>query len=748
MDSSTTSDEGPLAFGTSCPRVSTPNDPAEFLSSGKALKRQGRLDEAAALLQEGLARFPDEEWIAAEYAWTVNDLGDHQGALASWRNVRARFPKNLPAYVGIAFALRRLGRFAEADDTYRSALERFPPNETLYTEYAWSAEEQRDIQESIRRWDKVRAQFPQVHVGYVRSGILLRDALRFLEADAILKRALERFPESSEAAVSYAWTAQRQNDWPIALKRWELVILNFPQLAEGRCGAAEALMALGRYAEANNVLIPAVRMFPDNRQVATIDARLSSRRGNAEEALIKWESIRGRFPSDAETACNYALALKDVGRAAESEAALAECARQFPDDPQCAIELARLKEEKRHWPSAIEQWRRVLDQFPGLPTAYAGLGNCLIASGSICEAQQVFDFGRARFPEDFALAVAEAQAYEQRQCWPQAIERWLSLVQRRPLNPVSHLGLARTLRESGQTARSAQVLRDALAQHPQSLELEIQLALTLGLTEGWEQAIEVWEGLRRRYPHNHILASRAFKMAEAARLQQADFFAPPPEDSVDPVATAGDAEGLSALFNRFESLGDDCEFGLVQRIFQADAASLLRWSRTLPDELLRAIKCRFDGVGDPEHTIVRIVGNEYMTEDRRFSMISHSFTPPSMLPLDEFTVEQCQRLQWLLRRFLDNLTHARKIFVYKTETTTDEEILALYRALQGFSPDVTLLFVRKEDDSHVAGSVERVTGNLFVGRTDKFSTVDISLSHWVHLCRSVAGQLDGEQLTG
>lgn len=723
-------------------RFLAPDDPNGFLEGAKLLRRFGQLREAAALLQQGRDRFPNHEWIAVEHAWGVQELGDQDAALVCWRGVCERFPNNLSGYVGVGFTLRRLGNFDAADDIYRSALERFPPNEALYTEFAWSAEEQRGISESIRRWDKVRAHFPDVQVSYVRAGILLRDSARYLEADAVLKRATERFPDNVEAAISYAWVAHRQRDWPEALKRWELLILKFPDLAEGRCGATEALMDLGRYAEAANVLSPAARMFPDNLQVAVLGARLAALRGDTQEALAKWKDIHDRFPANADAWRGYAAALRDAGRVEEAESTMLECSRRFPDDPRIAADLAQLPERNQNWPLAIERWRQVLGRFSHLPGAYAGLGNSLLQAGRVKEAQATFQSARDRFAGNIDLAVAEAEGFEQLKDWQEALRLWASLAEQHPMSPAGFLGLGRVLRESGQAARSVEVLTDALRRFPQNLELEIQLALALGSTGEWQLAVARWEQLRQRFPRAHLLSTRAYKMMEAARLEQPELFAVPPGDSIDPVDAAGDSKGLAALLKRFESLGDDCEFGLVQRIFQADALGLLRWARTLPADFLKALEAKFDGVGNPEHTIIRIQGYEYMTEDRRFSMVSHTFTPPSMTPLEEFSVEQCRRMQWLRRKLLDDLSNARKIFVYKTESVSDDEVLAIYSALLRYSRNVCLLFVRLQNGGHPAGTLQRVTGNLFVGYMDKFSTVDISVSIWVRLCLDVAAQLD------
>lgn len=718
-----------------------PKSPAGFLSGGGVLKRLGQLSEAAAVLQQGLEGFPHDAWIAVEHAWAVHELGELSNARELWRAIRDLFPDNLYGYLGGALTSRRAEGFDEADDIYRAALSRFPESVALFTDFAWSAEERKDIPEAIRRWQMVRARFPDAALGYVRPGILLRDSGRFDEADVILKEAVQRFPDHAEAATSYAWSAQHQRNWPEALKRWELVVTNFQQLPEGRRGAAQVLMELGRYVEAANVLAPALRVFPDDEHVAVLNGWLATHRRDVAEAEKIWRDVHERFPTNIEACRGYALALREVGLADQAEAMILETSLRFPKNSLLACDFAQIPELKQDWPLAITRWQRTLFRFPDLADAYIGLGNSLLGAGDVTKAKAVLGAGLKRLPEDTGIAAAEAKAAERLRDWSTALHLWQTLQERIPGNPIGYIGLGRCLRDCGQLERSVDVFNDALRRFPDNLELEIQLALTLGTTGEGQKAVAIWEALRQRYPHGHLMATRAYQMMEEARRDQPALFEMPQPVTSDVAETTGDTNTLAALLKRFENLGDDCEFGLVQRIFHADALGLLRWGRTLPDNLVNALDARFAGVGDPENTIITINGNEYMTEDRRYSMLSHTFTPPSTVPIEEFSVEQCRRIRWLRQRLIDDLTSARKIFVYKTEVITDAELLAIYAALQHYSTDLTLLFVRLQESGHPAGTVGRVTGNLFVGYIDKFSTIDISLSIWVRLCQAVSSEL-------
>src|SRR5437016_5768301 len=50
------------------------------------------------------------------------------------------------------------------------------------------------------------------------------------------------------------------------------------------------------------------------------------------------------------------------------------------------------------------------------------------------------------------------------------------------------------------------------------------------------------------------------------------------------------------IIAEFESLGDNCEFGFVQRHHGLEPGGLLRWASSNFDGLVHALECRFTGL--------------------------------------------------------------------------------------------------------------------------------------------------------
>ncbi len=207
------------------------------------------------------------------------------------------------------------------------------------------------------------------------------------------------------------------------------------------------------------------------------------------------------------------------------------------------------------------------------------------------------------------------------------------------------------------------------------------------------------------------------------------------------------SDALSDLMMNFESLGGGeggwgCEFGFVQRRFGAEPVGLMRWSDMPADRLLEALETRFDGVGSPEQTeIVPPEGHqEYFAKDTRFEIITHTHVNSGYERLGKVVQMTCRRLEFLRRKFLEDLGSSRKIFAYKPTPVPEMSLIEkIFGAMRKYG-DNTLLFVRPADADHAAGTVEIARPGLMVGyiaesATAKAITTRVpNFSSWLQIC--------------
>jgi tetratricopeptide (TPR) repeat protein len=151
-----------------------------------ALREQGRLDEAEAVLLDAMGRFPNEAGPAAEHALIAEVRFDWVTALSRWRLVRARFPSHSAGPARMAHLLRRLGRLDEAEAVIGTALLDLPMTVELADQFALNAIERKNWLPAFPRLASAAESFPDSKP--VRRA-LYQARLRILESEPALLAA-------------------------------------------------------------------------------------------------------------------------------------------------------------------------------------------------------------------------------------------------------------------------------------------------------------------------------------------------------------------------------------------------------------------------------------------------------------------------------------------------------------------------------------------------------------------------------
>jgi hypothetical protein len=203
---------------------------------------------------------------------------------------------------------------------------------------------------------------------------------------------------------------------------------------------------------------------------------------------------------------------------------------------------------------------------------------------------------------------------------------------------------------------------------------------------------------------------------------------------------------LPELALAFESLGENCEFGLVQRRFGAEPLGLLRFSSTPLPKLLDALRAKFKGLGNPRNIEVQESSNgrEYMVLDKRFGFLYHAWVMVGEQKPEDIAARETRRLPLLIRKLTEDLMLGEKIFVFHgMRPLSLDEACELSAVLREYGP-ATLLWVELADGAHKPGTVERIQSGLLKGYMDRFApgenAHDLSLDCWTTLCRNAYRQ--------
>ncbi len=269
----------------------------------------------------------------------------------------------------------------------------------------------------------------------------------------------------------------------------------------------------------------------------------------------------------------------------------------------------------------------------------------------------------------------------------------------------------------------------------------------------WHEALAAFEHLATLEPDNAaVLSARghAELQCQISALDGADAITSRTPFTIPTGATAADRADRDLML-RFESLGLDCEFGLVQRHFGAEPLGLFRWNGIMPDKLCDALEHDFAGIGDPGTTTLSYSESlqEYLLHEPRYGMGMHSFirTRDPAVPDARLHAQLCRRAAFLREKLLGDLAEAGKVFLYQFPWRLNPDLRArLLAALQRHNPANRLLLVHEAGLHETPGTVAAGWDGVLEGAIDHLcgrrgGWETLSTLVWRAICREALGLL-------
>jgi tetratricopeptide (TPR) repeat protein len=494
--------------------------------------------------------------------------------------------------------------------------------------------------------------------------------------------------------------------------------------------------------EADALADAAMAHFRSEPRLAVEHVWIACTRLDWPEALRRCQRLRDNFPNHAAGFALNIMVLRGMSRTADAEALAIAGLSRFPDEAGIWVEHALLPVHRSDWPEAIQRLDELRRRFPHSTEGYRYGAFALRESAQFEEADRIIETGIRRCAPTPELLIEHGMNAMARGDFTSAVERWASLRDAFPFELQGYLHGAAALRETDQIDAAETLLHAAMIRFPDRPELAAEHAHIAAKKRDWSEALRRWALVSERFPNWPGIQENVYQL----KL-----------DSIDDAASATTvqtkirgyhADDRDLLFS-FEGLGDNCEFGAVQRHFGAEPIGLLRWAGISPADLIRALGNRFEGFGDPATTDFWITepgpnyaGGDYLICDVEHGFHMHSFVSARDVQRDKFIQQTCRRMRFLRDKLLSDLGTGDKIFVYKRRDETrltDEEIAGLHAGVRAYGPS-TLLCVQLEDASHPNGLVEQVAEGLLVGYIDRLiASADeskIAFDSWLCLCRA------------
>jgi hypothetical protein len=186
---------------------------------------------------------------------------------------------------------------------------------------------------------------------------------------------------------------------------------------------------------------------------------------------------------------------------------------------------------------------------------------------------------------------------------------------------------------------------------------------------------------------------------------------------------------------QFESIGDSCEMGLVQRALGAEPLRLFRFAGSPVRHLIRAMEAGFEGMADPEHVRLQPENGEYMVKLTKYDFIYHAHVKIGEADPGQLHRQQVRTLGFLIQKFVADLKSAEKILVFRqNEELAANDLIDLRQAVAAYG-NATILWVQPARPGHPAGTVVAVDDTLMMGYVTRLSprnnAHDIDLRSWI-----------------
>ena len=527
------------------------------------------------------------------------------------------------------------------------------------------------------------------------------------DAEARLRDASEEHSLHLDYAISHAQNAQLRADLDTAIARSAAIAKRFPEHVYGYATAALLLTAAGRHDEGRKMLAEGRSRFADDPSLLLPSIQLAV-------AALDWSAAAADLKR-LDACFEPAHSIRTESERLRPAIAAGHGASLH--------DRASEAERARDFRAALESWEALSSLRGANRDTRLGIGRCRRELGLFAAADRAFREAAEASPGDVEIEANIAQVPAMASDWPEAARRWRGVIDAFPENTEICGMAAASFVRAGDRAAAEGVLDRAIARAPALVDLRTARALTAEVAGDWASAVERWDDVMRLAPGDH--GFRILHEEARSRLQEASSATlrgsgAAQTSLLERIASFEGDTGIpmKELVKHFENLGDNCEFGVVQRHFGAEPITLFRFAAIDPERLIELLDVELEPLGDPAHTYVSEMMDEYYIKDDRGYYYMHTFVKAKQVDAERYIKQQVPRIAYLKRNFLADLRSGEKTYVCKLSTAqiSDDTLRRLSATLRRYG-DNLLLGGRRADEDHPVGTVERLDDHILIGYT-------------------------------
>ncbi len=371
----------------------------EHLNLGSLFLQEGKLEPAQNHLQAAVTSAPNNPEAHRLLGLAYLEDGQYDESITHYKEAVRLAPKQVQLRLALADALIRGRRLDDAESTLVAATQLDTQSGLAHYNLGELYRKEGKFQPALGEFQKAIALKVDVALDrvYLKVGNIYGAQIKFDEAVAAVKKALEIKPKNLEAHGALGGLYHRRNQLDQALAEYQAILALDPKEAGAYAEIALIGLQMGKYQGAKEAAEKALQLDPQNRQARYALGNALLRLGKTEEGRKELQSFQAM---EAESQAAQHLrrelvalnqeALQDMQRG-EYEKAIGLFRKATEDDPQSGLPylnlgLALIQAGKHE--QAIENLHRALELSFDFPEIHRYLAEEYKTLGKLPESEK------------------------------------------------------------------------------------------------------------------------------------------------------------------------------------------------------------------------------------------------------------------------------------------------------------------------------------------------------------------------
>ena len=378
------------------------------LQSAVQKHQQGRLDEAACVYEQVIARHPRHAVALNLLGAVAQQKGDSHRALALIGQAAEIEPDNPSIISNLAEVHRALGNFSEAVRLGKRALQLDPGSALAFNNLGLAMQKLGDFNGAVECFERAIELLPGYALAYNNLGTIFHQVGRVEEALSQFQRALEYDPGLSLAHSNLGQLLLEKNQRSESLFHCREAVRLQPGLPEAHNNLGNALRERGRLKEAFDCYAEALRLNPRLALTCSNVAQTFQEEGQWDRAFEWYQKGLELDSESAHIHSHFGSLLKEQD---QIESAIEHYEVALKLDPRFAEAhqgLGWVLHDLGRFDEALQHYRAAIEIRPDLSMAHNSLGMLFEEMGKLEEAEQAFQRAIASDSENAGARAALA----------------------------------------------------------------------------------------------------------------------------------------------------------------------------------------------------------------------------------------------------------------------------------------------------------------------------------------------------